>query len=90
MEAAGDAGGPDALQAHAAGADIHQDLAQDPAAGESLDYQKCSEIEYENHMLTIQSESLLIGNRHAKAKKLSRILVKCDQAALSKTHVQKT
>ena len=44
VEAAGDAGGPDALQAHAAGADIHQDLAQDPAAGESLDYQKCSEM----------------------------------------------
>ena len=34
VEAAGDAGGPDALQAHAAGTDLHQDIAQDAAAGE--------------------------------------------------------
>ena len=37
MEAAGDAGGPDALQAHAARTDIHQDVAQDAAAGEPED-----------------------------------------------------
>ena len=31
---AGDAGRPDARAAHADGADVHQDVAQDPAAGE--------------------------------------------------------
>ena len=44
VEAAGDAGGPDALQAHAAGADIHQDIAQDAATGESLDCQKAVKL----------------------------------------------
>ena len=34
VEAAGDAGRPDARAAHADGADVHQDVAQDPAAGE--------------------------------------------------------
>ena len=34
VEAAGDAGGPDALEAHAVGADLHQDVAEDPATGE--------------------------------------------------------
>ena len=34
VEAAGDARRPDAHQAHAARADLHQDVAQDAAAGE--------------------------------------------------------